>query len=94
MADTTAQLCFHEQNQKIAQGTHKGIHLDFNSLGIINGIIDEAIQAPYYPEFAVDNTYGIKAVRLVNLPVRVALIYGDADYICSRFGGGGRIGSR
>ena len=26
-----------------------------------NGIIDELIQAPHYPEFAVNNTYGIKA---------------------------------
>lgn len=32
-----------------------------HSLTIINGIIDEYIQAPYYPEFAVNNTYGIKA---------------------------------
>lgn len=32
-----------------------------NSLLIINGIIDEYIQAPYYPEFAVNNTYGIVA---------------------------------
>lgn len=39
-----------------------GIQLDFNTLGIINGIIDEGIQAGYYPEFAVNNTYGIKAV--------------------------------
>ncbi|KAL4888109.1 peptidase S10, serine carboxypeptidase [Aspergillus ambiguus] len=54
---------FYEQNQKIASGAVDGIHLDFNSLGIINGIIDEAIQAPHYPEFAVHNTYGIKAVN-------------------------------
>ena len=27
------------------------------NLLIINGIIDEATQAPYYPEFAVNNTY-------------------------------------
>ncbi|GES56955.1 carboxypeptidase S1 [Aspergillus terreus] len=54
---------FYEQNQKIADGSVEGIHLDFNSLGIINGIIDEAIQAPHYPEFAVNNTYGIKAVN-------------------------------
>lgn len=39
-----------------------GIELEFNTLGIINGIIDESIQAPHYPEFAVHNTYGIKAV--------------------------------
>lgn len=30
---------------------------------IINGIIDEAIQAPYYPIFANNNTYGIKALN-------------------------------
>ncbi|KAL2814752.1 peptidase S10, serine carboxypeptidase [Aspergillus granulosus] len=54
---------FYEQNQKIADGTVEGIELNFNSLGIINGIIDEAIQASYYPEFAVHNTYGIEAVN-------------------------------
>ncbi|PYH99538.1 alpha/beta-hydrolase [Aspergillus ellipticus CBS 707.79] len=47
---------FQEQNEKIAKGTVAGVHLDFNSLGIINGIIDEAIQASYYPEFAVNET--------------------------------------
>lgn len=40
-----------------------GTQLNFDTLGIINGIIDEYIQAPYYPEFAVHNTYGIKAVN-------------------------------
>ncbi|KAE8141468.1 peptidase S10, serine carboxypeptidase [Aspergillus pseudotamarii] len=54
---------FYEQNERIANGTTDGVQLNFNSLGIINGIIDEAIQAPYYPEFAVNNTYGIKAVN-------------------------------
>lgn len=54
---------FYDQNQAIANGTQKGKYFDFNALGIINGIIDEAIQAPYYPEFAVNNTYGIKAVN-------------------------------
>ena len=39
----------------------KGYPLNFNSLGIGNGIIDETIQAPQYPEFAMNNTYGIKA---------------------------------
>ncbi|KAL2824535.1 peptidase S10, serine carboxypeptidase [Aspergillus cavernicola] len=54
---------FYEQNEKIANGTVEGIELNFNSLGIINGIIDEAIQATHYPEFAVHNTYGIEAVN-------------------------------
>ncbi len=36
----------------------------YNSgLSSTTGIIDEATQAPYYPEFAVNNTYGIKAVN-------------------------------
>lgn len=54
---------FYDQNQLIASGTTSGIQLNFDTLGIINGIIDESIQAPYYPIFAVNNTYGIKAVN-------------------------------
>lgn len=45
----------------IKNGSTKGCPLNFVSLGIGNGIIDEAIQIPHYPEFAVNNTYGIKA---------------------------------
>jgi hypothetical protein len=52
---------FQEQNALIENGTVPGYQLNFNTLGIINGIIDEFIQAPYYLEFAVNNTYGIKA---------------------------------
>jgi carboxypeptidase C (cathepsin A) len=54
---------FYDQNAAIQNGTAKGKAFTFNSLGIINGIISEKIQAPYYPEFAVNNTYGIKAVN-------------------------------
>ncbi|KAK7727767.1 hypothetical protein SLS57_002810 [Botryosphaeria dothidea] len=52
---------FYEQNEKIKNGSTTGIELNFNTLGIGNGIIDEYTQAEYYPEFAVNNTYGIKA---------------------------------
>ncbi|KAF7877479.1 hypothetical protein EAF04_001156 [Stromatinia cepivora] len=52
---------FYDRNQEIANGTITGVQLEFNTLGVINGIIDEYIQAPFYPEFAVNNTYGIKA---------------------------------
>lgn len=54
---------FYEQNALISNGTVKGTPLIFDTLGIGNGIIDEAIQTPYYPEFANHNTYGIKAVN-------------------------------
>lgn len=32
-------------------------------MGIINGLIDEYTQAPYYPKFALENTYGIQLVN-------------------------------
>lgn len=60
---------FYNGNEMIRNGTATGKLLNFNTLTIINGIVDEAIQAPYYPEFAVNNTYGIKvsSSMLVNL---------------------------
>ena len=54
---------FYDQNELIANGTTTGTPLIFDTLGIGNGIISESIQAPWYPEFAVNNTYGIKAVN-------------------------------
>lgn len=54
---------FYEHNAAILNGTEQGKSFTFNSLGIFNGIIDEMIQAPWYPEFANHNTYGIKAVN-------------------------------
>ena len=35
--------------------------ISINSVGIISGLIDVVVQAPSYPNFAVNNTYGIKA---------------------------------
>ncbi|KXS95738.1 hypothetical protein AC578_5295 [Pseudocercospora eumusae] len=63
---------FYNQNQHIKNGSISGYEFDFNNLGIINGIIDERIQAEYYPEFAVNNTYGIK-------------LYNDTVYNYARF---------
>ena len=40
---------FYQQNAAIQNGSASGKYMDFNSLTIINGIIDEYIQAPYYP---------------------------------------------
>ncbi|KAF2839186.1 peptidase S10, serine carboxypeptidase [Patellaria atrata CBS 101060] len=54
---------FYDQNLAIQNGTMPGTALQMDTLGIINGLIDEGIQAPYYPEFAVNNTYGIKAIN-------------------------------
>lgn len=75
---------FHEENQKIESGKVDGIALDFDTLGIMNGIIDMAIQAPHYPEFAVHNTYGIKTVRspiptALNIQYRMVHVQAGTD---------------
>lgn len=54
---------FAAQNGAISSGMVKGVQLDFGSLTIINGIIDSYIQTPFYPEFAIYNTYGLKVVN-------------------------------
>ncbi|KAK7911776.1 hypothetical protein PG985_014257 [Apiospora marii] len=53
---------FYEQNERIRNGTitgGRGVQLEMESLGIINGLISPRIQYPLLPEFARNNTYGI-----------------------------------
>ncbi|KAI1505207.1 Alpha/Beta hydrolase protein [Biscogniauxia marginata] len=54
---------FYEQNEAIKNGSAPGVELNMHTLGIINGIVSERIQAPFYPEMAYRNTYGIEAVN-------------------------------
>ncbi|KAI1308579.1 Alpha/Beta hydrolase protein [Xylaria venustula] len=54
---------FYDQNELIKNGSSKGVELNMHTLGIINGIISAKIQTPYYPEFAANNTYGLKTVN-------------------------------
>ncbi|CAK4034662.1 related to carboxypeptidase C (cathepsin A) [Lecanosticta acicola] len=63
---------FYKQNEKIKDGSVSGYAMEFNTLGLINAIIDETIQAGYWPEFAVNNTYGIK-------------VYNDTVYSYAKF---------
>ncbi|KAI1332698.1 Alpha/Beta hydrolase protein [Xylariaceae sp. FL0255] len=52
-----------QRSCEIENGTIKGVKLNMHTLGIINGIISAYIQTPYYPEFAVNNTYGLKTMN-------------------------------
>ena len=54
---------FYDQNNAIENGTANGTKLIMDTVSIGNGIISEKIQAPYYPKFAVNNTYGIKSIN-------------------------------
>ncbi|KAI9795831.1 MAG: hypothetical protein M1825_001074 [Sarcosagium campestre] len=38
------------------------LDIELTSLGIINGCVDDLIQAPFYPIMASNNTYGIQAI--------------------------------
>ncbi|KAI5779171.1 Alpha/Beta hydrolase protein [Geopyxis carbonaria] len=54
---------FQRQNRRIASGEIRGVELHLHTLGIVNGCVDLLTQAPSYPEFAYNNTYGIQAIN-------------------------------
>lgn len=53
------------QNQKRLTGAlsrNSTVELRLTSLGIVNGCVDKTLQVPMYPNFANNNTYGVKAL--------------------------------
>lgn len=62
------------------------LEINLSSLGIINGLIDQKIQMPYYPRFANNNTYGITAIDLTSsLNAQTALTSpGGCDELIAR----------
>jgi carboxypeptidase C (cathepsin A) len=55
---------FEEQTQKRKMGllpSNGSLDIQLESLGIINGIVDDAVQDYYYPFFGYNNTYGVQA---------------------------------
>lgn len=53
------------RRRKDAVFSNKTLAIELKSLGIINGWLDLAVQAPYSPRFAYSNTYGIQAISQV-----------------------------
>lgn len=51
-----------ERNKKIRDGVGKGIFIKLDTMGIVSGWVDAAIQSRRYPEFAFNNTYGIQVI--------------------------------
>ncbi|KAF7924148.1 uncharacterized protein EAE97_010760 [Botrytis byssoidea] len=67
-----------EQNEKRANGTlskSTTIDIKLKSLGIVNGCVDDLIQAPYYPDFAVNNTFGLSAINPTRAKLATANFY-------------------
>lgn len=66
----------------VPNATSVDIHL--TSLGIVNGCIDDMIQAPYYPIMATENSYGLEAINSIRARAANASFYiegGCADLI-------------
>ncbi|KAF3762037.1 hypothetical protein M406DRAFT_49615 [Cryphonectria parasitica EP155] len=53
---------FLSQNQKIKDGTIQRRTIDVDTIGLTNGCVDALIQAPFYPIYAVNNTYNIETI--------------------------------
>ncbi|KAG0124111.1 carboxypeptidase [Tuber indicum] len=77
---------FEEQNERRETGQlskNDTVELHLESLGIVNGCVDSAIQTPWYPQYANANPYGI---RVINDSVRDAALnnYSKPDGCLSR----------
>ena len=60
---------FEEQNQARLNGTlpsNSTLAIQLESLGIMNGLVDDLVQDQYYPLFAYNNTYAIQAINQVD----------------------------
>lgn len=56
---------FEAQNAKRITGDiprNSTLEIKLTSVGIINGLVDQLIQAPSWPKFAYNNTFGIQAI--------------------------------
>ena len=55
--------------------TNKTIAIHLASLGIIQGCVDDLVQGRYYPLFANNNTYGVKALSLADQQAAASSYY-------------------
>jgi carboxypeptidase C (cathepsin A) len=68
-----------EQNARRANGTlpSSTIPIRLASLGIVNGCVDDLIQAPYYPIMANNNTYDLTTINPTRASLANASFYGN-----------------
>ncbi len=65
----TFAYTWEQQNMRRLNGSiprNSTLEIQLRSVGIIQGCIDDLIQAPYYPRFATNNTFGIQAMSATN----------------------------
>ncbi|KAI0888429.1 alpha/beta-hydrolase [Annulohypoxylon maeteangense] len=69
-----------EMNTARGNGTMSNattVEIRLASLGIVNGCVDDLIQAPYYPIMATDNSYGFRAINSVRAQQANASFYAN-----------------
>jgi hypothetical protein len=66
-----------QQNRRRSNGTisKSTIEIKLASLGIVNGCVDDLIQAPFYPIMANNNTYGLTAINPTRATLASASFY-------------------
>jgi carboxypeptidase C (cathepsin A) len=67
-----------QQNLRLSNGTlskNGTIDIKLESLGIVNGCVDDLIQAPFYPIMANNNTYGLTAINPTRAKLANASFY-------------------
>ncbi|KAI9716693.1 MAG: hypothetical protein M1812_005231 [Candelaria pacifica] len=65
----TFAYSWEQQNMRRLNGSipsNSTLEIQLRSVGIMQGCIDDLIQAPYYPKFATNNTFGIQAMSATN----------------------------
>ena len=70
-----------EQNSKrgnLSGSTNSSrfIDIQLESLGIIQGCVDDSVQAVYYPRYANDNPYGFKALSVIQQQASASSFFG------------------
>lgn len=67
-----------QQNKRRSNGTISGsgsVEIKLVSLGIVNGCVDDLIQAPFYPAMAVNNTFDLQAINPTRAKLAKASFY-------------------
>lgn len=66
------------QNKKRLNGTisrDQTFEIKVKSLGIINGCVDDLVQAPYWPVMAINNSYGLTTINPVRANLALTSFY-------------------
>lgn len=51
------------------------VDINLNSVGIVNGCVDDLVQGPFYPAMAVNNTYGLTAINPTRAKLAMASFF-------------------